>query len=130
MPPSSRVVVVSEVAQYDGAPKPVAEALQVGRDALGAVRVAYDEGAQPDNRRFARDQDTKDDVTIKVAEATRVVAALEIVARNEAVQEQWFEGLTSGIKENWPPRSTSSRVLLNSNPHKPKSDDIAGGRGY
>lgn len=22
------------------------------------------------------------------------------------------------------------RVLLNSNPHEPKSDDIAGGRGY
>lgn len=90
---------VSEVAQYDGAPKPVAEALQVARDALEAVRVAYDEGAHPDNRRFARDQDAKDDVTIKVAEATRAVAALETVARDEAVQEQWFEGLTSGIEE-------------------------------
>lgn len=90
---------VSEVAKYDGAPEPISEALQVAREALDAVRVAYDEGAHPDNGRFARDQAAKDDVTIKIAEATLAVAALEAVARDEAVQEQWFEGLTSGIEE-------------------------------
>jgi hypothetical protein len=88
-----------EIAKYDGAPHSVVEAVKVAREALEAVRVAYDEGAHPDNRRFARDQAAKDDVIVKVAEATKAVAALEAVARDEAVQEQWFDGLTSGIEE-------------------------------
>lgn len=90
---------LAEIAKHDGAPKPVAEAVAVAREALEAVRVAYIEGAHPDNRRFARDQAAKDDVTVKVAGATKAVAAAEAVAQRGDLQDEWFDSLAGGIEE-------------------------------
>jgi hypothetical protein len=96
---------VNAIALYDGAPRQVQEAVKAARKAIADLRAAYDAGSHPDNPRYARDQQAKDDVIVKVAKVTRVVVALEAVARDEAVQEEWFANLTGGSRRSAPQRS-------------------------
>lgn len=90
---------LAALARTDGAPEPVAEAIDVARQAFDEANRAYDEGAHPDNARYARDQQAKDRVIVALAEVTKAVSTAEAVARRGDLQDDWYESLTGTIEE-------------------------------
>lgn len=90
---------LAALVRFDGAPEPVAEATRAALQAVDEANRAYDEGAHPDNARYARDQQAKDRVIVALAEVTKAVSTAEAVARRGDLQDDWYESLTGTIEE-------------------------------
>lgn len=99
---------IGAVLRYAGAPREIADLGQQARDAVAAARKAHEGSRHDTNRRFAVDQDAKDAVILEIARATAAVGALEALARDGAVRDEWFDGLVADLPTQ---RQKAARAL-------------------
>lgn len=86
---------ISAVMRFGGAPKSVAELARQARLAVGAAREARNAASHPDNPKYTRSVEAKDETVKAIAQATTVVGALERAA--EESKDEWFASLIGDL---------------------------------